>query len=103
MMSLKSIELQIALPRTYDAGKLQEQLQQRGQLMNDYASLSVKREELKKETTVMKQERKDQLMFNKNDKKGGYQHQEKEKSKKDQHEKTKEQHPYKGTYLDFSG
>ena len=29
-MSLKSIEMQIALPRTLDAGKLHEQLQQQG-------------------------------------------------------------------------
>ena len=28
-MSLKAIELQVALPRTHDAGKMQEQIQQR--------------------------------------------------------------------------
>ncbi|WP_138414789.1 hypothetical protein [Aquibacillus sediminis] len=30
-MSWKSVEMQVALPRTQDAGKLQEQMDQRGQ------------------------------------------------------------------------
>lgn len=47
-MSLKAIEMQVALPRTHDAGKLLEQMQQRGQLQHDLASESVKREEEKR-------------------------------------------------------
>lgn len=98
-MSLKSIELQVALPRTIDAGKLQEHIQGRGQLINDYASLSVKKEEWKKEKTVTKQERKDITRFRK----------EKDElpflgtKKHNEQQILKEKHPYKGAYLDFSG
>ena len=41
-MSLKAIEMQVALPRTLDATKLHDQLQQRGQLINDQANEEVK-------------------------------------------------------------
>ena len=44
MMRLKSIEMQVALPRTLDANKLHDQLQQRGQLINDQANEEVKKE-----------------------------------------------------------
>ena len=37
-MSLKAIELQVAIPRTQDAGKLQEQLQQKSQIGHDLAA-----------------------------------------------------------------
>ena len=42
-MSLKTIELQVALPRTFEAGKLSEQIQQRGQHANDLASIEVRK------------------------------------------------------------
>ncbi|WP_010282367.1 hypothetical protein [Bacillus timonensis] len=37
-MSLKLIELQVAIPRTQDAGKIHEQLMMRGQHMQDHIS-----------------------------------------------------------------
>ncbi|NIK10815.1 hypothetical protein [Alkalibacillus almallahensis] len=37
-MSWKAVELQVALPRTQDAGQLQDQLQQRAQVMQDVLS-----------------------------------------------------------------
>lgn len=101
-MSLKSIEMQIALPRTHDAGKIQEQLQQRGQLQNDFATDSVKKEDRKKQNTVIKQEQKDIARFQKdgskkeNDSRHG-------SKKEEQKHPIKEIHPYKGTKVDFSG
>ncbi|MYL33170.1 hypothetical protein GLW08_01375 [Pontibacillus yanchengensis] len=35
-MGWKAVELQGALPRIQDAGKIQDQMQQRGQLMNNH-------------------------------------------------------------------
>lgn len=102
VLSLKSIEMQVALPRTYEAGKIQEQLQQRGQLQNDFATLNVKKEDDKKQTTVMKQEQKEKARFHKE----GHQndHPDKEETKREREQRQqKEQHPYKGTKVDFSG
>lgn len=102
-MSLKSIEMQIALPRTQDAGKLQEQLQQRGQLQNDFASENVKKEEDKKKNSVIKQEQKDVARFHK-DRHGREETEQQQREKKEkERQKMKEMHPYKGTKVDFSG
>ena len=39
-MSLKGIELQIAIPKTFEAGKISEQKQQQSQLDQDQAQAS---------------------------------------------------------------
>lgn len=102
-MSLKSIEMQIALPRTIDAAKLQDQLSQRGQLLNDQANMQMQKEEIKQRKTVVKQEQMDNAKFHQQggESKGSFQYEGKEKKKILQ--KTKENHPYKGNSLDFSG
>ncbi|WP_449619405.1 hypothetical protein [Robertmurraya sp. Marseille-Q9965] len=100
-MSLKAIEMQVALPRTLDAQKLQEQMQQRGQLQTDFATESVKKEEVKKEQTVLKQEQKDITRFQKE--RNRDQHSGERGEKRDKNPKQKEKHPYKGTHVDFSG
>lgn len=96
--------MQVALPRTHEAGKLQEQLQQRGQLHNDLAMNRVQKEEEKKRTTVVKQEQKDQVLFqNKGDGQSHHQKQnEKNRSSKEKKLNT-DSHPYKGTVIDFNG
>lgn len=100
-MSLKAIELQVALPRTQDAGKLQEQLQQRGQIMQDQFKEQVHKEQEKKRTTVSKNESKQKAVFlNNKDQK----EQQQQKSNKQKKETIQEiTHPYKGTKIDFSG
>jgi hypothetical protein len=102
-MSLKAIEMQIALPRTVDAAKMQEQLMQRGQLMNEQANMKVHEEERKQRTTVVKQEHKDNAGFTKH---GGNPNQP-TKEKKDRQKKTNhpfsDTHPYKGNFIDYSG
>lgn len=101
-MSLKSIEMQVALPRTLDAGKLHEQLQQRGQLQNDHANESVQKEKERLEKTVIKQEQKDIARFHKEENKRDQDQQLKKRKEKEERQQ-KEQHPYKGTLVDFSG
>lgn len=101
-MSLKSIEMQIALPRTIDAAKLHDQLSQRGQLLNDYANLKMQQEETKQRMTVVKEEQKDNAKFQQErGKSEGNTHKEEKERKNNQ--KQKEKHPYKGNFLDFSG
>jgi hypothetical protein len=101
-VSLKAIEMQVALPRTHEAGKLQEQLQQRGQLQNDFASDHVKKEENKKKNTVMKQEQKDITRFHK-DGNGKEQSHEHDRKREKNTQQRNEPHPYKGTKVDYSG
>ncbi|MHC8521813.1 hypothetical protein ACPJHQ_11705 [Rossellomorea sp. H39__3] len=45
-MTLKAIELQVALPRTFEAGKVTEQAQQLGQSINHGASLGMQKEDI---------------------------------------------------------
>jgi len=105
-MSLKSVEMQIALPRTHEAGKLQEQLQQRGQVSNHHAAAELEREAEKNRSTVIKQEQKERPQLNSGNSSSGQQNG-KQKSKKQENssldESGKEKHPYKGTIIDFSG
>lgn len=103
-MTLKAIELQVALPRTHDAGKIQEQMQQRGQQLQDHAAQRVTKEENLKRKTVIKNEQKQEARLNKED--GSEQ---KNGSQNEQHSKKKstksegEPHPYKGKVIDYSG
>lgn len=105
-MSLKSVEMQIALPRTIEAGKIQEQLQQRGQNMNDIGVQQTQKEEEKKRSTVIKQEQKGNVKLSQKqqeNQQGTNGQQENEEQKEEKEKKQKEYHPYKGTVIDFSG
>ncbi|MBX9972433.1 hypothetical protein [Cytobacillus firmus] len=103
-MSLKSIELQIALPRTLDAGKIQDQLQQRGQTISGFAAESTRENAEKQRTAVIKHEQKQNVNLGNDDSEsqkeaGG--HNRKENQKKDSNDK--QNHPYKGKVIDYSG
>ncbi|MCM3600164.1 hypothetical protein M3175_05425 [Robertmurraya korlensis] len=102
-MSLKAIEMQIALPRMQDASKLQEQIQQRGQQQNDVAANSVAKEVEKNRNSVNKHEQKEQVRLKDQQRnKNGNQEGKKNKKNKER-QPVKEVHPYKGNFFDFSG
>lgn len=101
-MSLKGIELQIAIPKTFDAGKLAEQKQQRIQVMQDQANLQTEKQVEKDKEVVLESEHYEKI--NPEDK----ERQEREQQKKETEERQKEgkkktKHPYKGSFVDFSG
>lgn len=103
-MSLKAIEMQIALPRTHDAGKIQEQLQQRGQHLQEHAAQSVTKEDDLKRKTVVKNAQKQEARLNQEDGRSGRQQQNGrngQKNKDDQN--VQPHHPYKGKVIDYSG
>ncbi|MBM7692239.1 dsDNA-specific endonuclease/ATPase MutS2 [Peribacillus deserti] len=102
-MSLKAIEMQIALPRTQEAGKIQEQLQQRGQLQNDLASLEMHKEDKRKTSTVTRKNQKEKLHLTDEieGEKGTYLEIDKEESL--QTSESSAPHPFKGNFVDFSG
>jgi len=102
-MSLKAIEMQVALPRTFDAGKIQDQQDQRGQLMNNHALQATLQEELKKRTSVIKGEEKGNISNNRQkDKESAGFSQGKKKLTRDE-ELALPDHPYKGSMIDYSG
>ena len=68
-MSLKAIEMQVALPRTLDAGKIQEQMQQRSQNMIHIANDAVQHESEKKRNSVIKNEQSAETKLHKDEKK----------------------------------
>ncbi|WP_096154613.1 MULTISPECIES: hypothetical protein [Bacillus] len=90
-MSLKLIELQIAIPRTVDLGKMQEQFNNKAMLSQaQIAEQELKKEELK---------RKKVAKIEKEDKETILAHHESQQESKRQTEK----HPYKGKNFDITG
>lgn len=100
-MGWKAVELQVALPRTQDVGKLQEQLQQRAQETQDRLADAQKKKEEEMRLQVTKQEETEQSRFFEQESSP------KEQQKRKQHKKKNEQekvpHPYKGKTIDITG
>lgn len=97
-MSLKGVELQIAIPKTVDAGKIAEQKQQRAQLMQDQANVQMERMTEKNKETVMNAA--ESAKTNRHKQQHNDQHQDEEHRDNEENKKTR--HPYKGTFVDFS-
>ena len=103
-MSLKAIEMQIALPRTHEAGKIQEQLQQRGQHLQDHAAQRVTKEDELKRKTVVRNEQKTEAWLNKDGSSPSHHEQENKGNKQKKNPKLDHpHHPYKGKRIDYSG
>lgn len=103
-MSLKLVELQVAYPRTHDAGKMQEQLNQRSQLIQDQLAIGTQKEEEKKSKRITENQESNKTELNekqKNDQ--NMQQQQQQQKKKKKSEKEKKNHPFKGNTIDFSG
>ncbi|MBM7572049.1 hypothetical protein [Aquibacillus albus] len=100
-MSWKSIEMQVAIPRTQEAGKIQDQLQQRGQLVQDALTSSQLATEEQKRKKVNEYDQKDNV-----------QNKQKQKEKVDPNTIRKSNqalthldpnHPYLGKKIDLNG
>lgn len=99
-MSLKAIELQIAIPKTFEAGKLAEQKQQQSHLNQEQAVANTERQMLKNRETVLESAK--YAALSDNDKhENDQQSEEKKRQQKEEDEKTV--HPYKGSFVDFTG
>lgn len=100
-MSLRNIELQIAIPKTYEAGKTVEQHQQNVIQQQINAHEALKKEIEKKQLTVKDTEKVDKIS---EDEDNDNNEQNMSKKEKQQKKKQKEaQHPFKGNFIDFSG
>lgn len=99
-MSLKGIELQIAIPKTFEAGKIAEQKQQQSQLNSDQANALTDRQTLKNRETVLETAEYAKMDSNKKNGNDSSQQEERERNKE---EEKKTVHPYKGSFVDFIG
>ncbi|MFF5993341.1 RNA polymerase subunit sigma [Lysinibacillus sp. KU-BSD001] len=102
-MSLKGVELQIAIPKTFDAGKMVEQHQQNTINQQIHANEALKKELDRKQTTVNETDSTDAIT-DEEERQGDAENPSMlAKKKKKVPEAPKAQHPFKGNFIDFSG
>lgn len=101
-MSLKLVELQVAIPRTGDAGKIHEQLMMRGQHMQDQISADNQKLEKRNRTKVNENNKSENAQLHKDGSSNHFSEQPSHKTEQPEQEE-KEQHPYKGNYIDIVG
>jgi len=102
-MSLKGVELQIAIPKTMDAGKMAEQHQHNVIQHQLNAQEALKKETLKKQLTVHDTEPTEKLGKDERNSSGNKQHSNNEQARQKQDEIKEATHPFKGHFIDFSG
>ena len=100
-MEFKSIELQIAIPRTQDAGKMHEQMMNQGKNFQETLTEQQLREELLKRKKVNEYENVEKQDI-KEESNSGNQSNQQEQSDKEKQEETAG-HPYLGKHVDFNG
>ncbi|MFJ7648169.1 RNA polymerase subunit sigma [Lysinibacillus sp. NPDC097279] len=102
-MSLKGVELQIALPKTFEAGKMADQAQQQTLAQQAHANEALKKEIERKQKAVNTSE--GMAEISEEEEAGGEYIKGTRKKKKHPKEKLEKQaqHPFKGNFVDFSG
>ncbi len=106
IVNWKAVELQVALPRTQDVGRIQEQIQQRGQFMQEVIAQNQLQSEELKRRSVTNLEEGHKLKNNKDKSEHENQPNQKVNSANQQPEpeqSKKVPHPYLGTRIDING
>ncbi|MFA9558058.1 hypothetical protein ACERII_12180 [Evansella sp. AB-rgal1] len=105
MSGLRSIEMQVALPRTQTAGKLQDQLQQRAALMQNQLSQKQLEENDRIKRTVSHLEKSEKKRLNNDDEqsRGQGKRMFKNNGKEISIKEDTDAHPFKGKSLDIKG
>ncbi|HWO77982.1 MAG TPA: hypothetical protein VNM69_19105 [Bacillus sp. (in: firmicutes)] len=102
-MDMKSIDLQIAIPRTQDLGKLQSETMQRNLVQHDVNNELILKEERQKQQSVVKQEQKGSVQNNQKESSTQHQqHQSNQQKQKNPSQKAEMKHPFKGKIIDYS-
>jgi hypothetical protein len=103
-VSLKGVELQIAIPKTFDAGKIADQHQQNTINQQLHANEALKREIERKQFSVNESEEMDAINEEEdNNQPGDGQSKNRQNKKNKQELEQKAKHPFKGNLFDFSG
>lgn len=102
-MSLKAVELQIAIPKTFDAGKMQEQVTQQIHASQDQANEALKKQIEKNHTVLL--ESSELKNLRQEDPKGQSDNEQTKHHTIQEQEQQRKQakHPFKGSLFDFSG
>ncbi|MEK3994502.1 RNA polymerase subunit sigma [Psychrobacillus sp. FSL K6-2365] len=100
-MSLKLAELQIAIPKTFDAGKVADQIQQQSAIQQSNAQAASERQLEKNRETVTKSTEASETSSQDDEKER--MEQERQNRKKREQEIKETKHPFKGNFVDFSG
>lgn len=105
-MGLKSIEMQVAIPRSQDAGKMQEQLSRQGQQFQETLTEQQLREEIIKRHKTNRQEKVLKREVDEDEEQTDKQEQQernKQNEEKEHQLTQKIRHPYLGRQIDWSG
>lgn len=102
-MGLKGVELQIAIPKTFDAGRVVEQHQQNVIQQQYNANEALKKEVERQQKTVNDTEEIDEISEEEKEKEQKEFELLSKKKKEEKEEQTKSQHPFKGNFIDYSG
>ncbi|MEC2073131.1 hypothetical protein [Alkalihalophilus marmarensis] len=111
-MSIKPIEVQGSFPQSQKTGKLQEQMQQRGQVSQEIIGQQLEAEDRLKRKQVTKtqeseksklQKERDQSNKDKKKKNNENDHNQKGANNQSDEVEPNNSHPYKGKFIDFSG
>ncbi|MFC4404553.1 hypothetical protein [Gracilibacillus xinjiangensis] len=102
-MSWKAVEMQVALPRTQDAGKLQDLLQQQGRLAQEQLVQTLTTEEMRKRQRIEGQQASEKMKNNKEEKNLSQSIEENGIGNESITGNDEIQHPYLGKQVDFSG
>ncbi|RWZ60466.1 hypothetical protein EQV77_04005 [Halobacillus fulvus] len=92
-MSWKAVEMQVALPRIQDAGKLQEQIAQRNPTLQHFVSQKQLQADRKKRQSVQKHKKTEDAGIGHSYQSSSSQHQKKDVPA----------HPHLGKKIDYSG
>lgn len=104
IVSWKAVEMQVALPRTQDAGRIQEQIQQRGQFLQDVISRAQLQSEQAQRQTVSHLDEGHKLDNEQREKEKDKARLKKNLTKqKESDQRLKVKHPYLGTKIDING
>jgi len=100
-MSLKLAELQIAIPKTFDAGKVADQIQQQGAISQANAQAASEKLLEQNRETVTKSTETSETSSQEEEKER--REQERQLREKREREIKETKHPFKGNFVDFSG
>ncbi|WP_100404460.1 hypothetical protein [Bacillus solitudinis] len=102
-MSIRPVEMQGSIPQSQNASKIQDQIQQRGQVGQEIISEHLKQEELKKRRQVNETNDSEKTRLQSEDKEKNQQHEQNNQKQDRKRKETQADHPYKGKFVDFSG
>lgn len=102
-MSLKLLELQVALHRTNDAGKIQEQRNQRVMVNQQLSSEEQKlKAEIEKRKSMKMEGKGDSKISSDDPSSNGYGEQKNKRQKNEEDTEISPLHPFKGKHIDIS-